>query len=124
MLVIGRKMERSKIKEALLKAYEAGWRGSLELKEEYAEKALDEICGKELEVKDIYQQTTFSFDGANSYQSITSDGSGQTMEWTIQENTIQTTPADGSQITAEWVADRSNWNNVVGAHNDAPSEEI
>lgn len=100
-------MERSKIKEALLKAYEAGWRGSLELKEEYAEKALDDICGKELEVKDIYHQTTFSFDGSNSYQPITiQEGAASPQhEWVIQENTIQTIPNTGDQITAEWVAD-------------------
>jgi hypothetical protein len=115
LLVTGRKMERSKIKEALLKAYEAGWRGSLELKEEYAEKTLDDICGTELQAKDFYQQATFSFDGSNSYQPITiQDGAAAPQhEWVIQENTIQVTPTDGVEITSEWVANRANWNNVV-----------
>ena len=45
-------MDRNEIRQALLKAYEAGWRGSRELKEEYAEEALNDLLGPEDEEKE------------------------------------------------------------------------
>lgn len=58
-------MDRDKIKQALLKAYEAGWRGSLELKEEYAKEAVLDLLGPE--EKDIGKLRSIEATKVNVY---------------------------------------------------------
>lgn len=85
-------MERENIKQALLKAYEAGWRGSLELKEEYVEEALNDLPEeKKHEEEKKYTVNTAGMEALHS--------------WTIQ--------SDASGVSPEWVANRNNWTETI-----------
>ena len=98
-------MDREDVKQALLKAYEAGWRGSLELKEEYAEDAVFCLLGsEEKEEEKKEQQISWTVGGAAS------DQSGQAWSYnTFSDNMDRR--RDFVSVSSEWVADRSNWSN-------------
>ena len=97
-------MDREDVKQALLKAYEAGWRGSLELKEEYAEDAVFWLIGpeeKEEEKKELQNRDHplgWTVGGGASDQSA--------QAWSY--NTF----SDVVSVSSEWVADRSNWSTI------------
>ena len=71
-------MEREDVKQALLKAYEAGWRGSLELKDEYAEDAVFWLLGPEEEEEPKYVNT---FNTAG--WTIQTTGTGTSSDWAM-----------------------------------------
>lgn len=52
-------MEKEKLKEMLMEAYEAGFRGCLELKEAYVEEMLEQ---PEPEIKESENQLEFNYD--------------------------------------------------------------
>ena len=93
-------MDREEIREALLKAYEAGWRGSRELKEEYAEEALNDLLGPEDEEKEKKEEQQM-LSWTTPLTAGWSDQSGQSASW-----------GPPISVSSEWVVDRSNWSTI------------
>ena len=111
-------MNKDQIRELLLEAYEAGWRGSLELKEDYVEAVMEELPEEKKKVpslKNPYLRDANTFTISTSL--LEQDGSSYTWEF-----------GRGGEVTIERrdgeIVLNNNIDNIAEVANVSPPEQL
>jgi hypothetical protein len=94
-------MEKEKLKKLIMEAYEAGWRGSLELKEAYAEEVVEKK--ESTEVKNYWPFNYSESDGSGgpafTWQVTSTSSSGQQLSVGEQLSLFDTTSASTINVS-------------------------